>query len=260
MAFNPLILLAQLVACLTFLTRLPIPFARTLDLPRLSASMGLFGVAGAIIGALLALALTGLLALGVPKALAAGLAILFGLLATGALHEDGLADVADGFGGGRDKAQRLQIMRDSRIGSYGTMALIMALGLKLLALAEIARLPWPSVVILCAAAGAFSRAMVVDLMWSTNSARMDGLSVMAGRPGRLAAITAIVTALGIAALSALMFRSDAALFAVAAATLTATLLRTTAIRLIDGQTGDVCGAVQVAAELAMLIVFASMVR
>ncbi len=260
MSYSPTLPLRQLAASLMFLTRLPVPFGRTIDRPKLADSMGMFGAAGAIIGGITGLAFAGFLSSGVPALMAAALAVSLGLLVTGALHEDGLADVADGFGGGQDRQSRLVIMHDSRIGSYGAIALVMALGLRVMAIAEFSALSLWVTVFLCATAGAFSRAMVVDLMWSTRPARTDGMSQMAGRPGRITALAAISTGLGLAIVAAYAFRPEAALFGVAAATLAAGALRFTAIRLIDGQTGDVCGAVQVLSELGMLIVFASMVH
>jgi adenosylcobinamide-GDP ribazoletransferase len=258
--FHPLDPFRQLIMSLTFLTQLPIPFSRTAGRMRLTDGMSVFPLAGALIGA----AVGGLLHLfhwiGVPNHIAAALAVIVGLLMTGALHEDGLADVTDGFGGGKDRKERLDIMRDSRIGSYGTLALITIIGLKLLCYAELVRLPLVNVLILTATAGAFSRALMVDLMFSTRHARDDGLSHMAGRPDRPTALVALLSAIGIAVVAGFMFRPDAALFAVAAAVGVAASLRYFAIRMIDGQTGDVCGAVQVLAEVAMLAVFASMVR
>ena len=114
---------AETLAALHFLTRLPIPFVRTLDLPPLAEAMRFFPLAGAIIGAIISAVLIGANMLGLPSLLAAALALAAGVLVTGALHEDGLADVADGFGGGRTREHRLEIMRDSRIGTYGTIAL-----------------------------------------------------------------------------------------------------------------------------------------
>ncbi len=252
--------LRMLIMCLMFLTRLPMPFSRTIARLRLTDSMGLFAVAGALIGCAIAGLLCVLHWLGVPSTMAAVLACGASVLITGALHEDGLADVADGFGGGKDRQARLEIMRDSRIGSFGTIALIIVLALKVLAFAELTRLPAATTVILVAAAAAFSRAMMVDLMWSTRPARTDGLSHMVGRPERPAALIAILSAIGILVFAGYMFRADGALFAVAVGTGAAALVRFTAIRLIDGQTGDVCGTVQVLTEIAMLTVFASMVR
>ncbi len=258
--FHPLLPFRQLIMSLTFLTRLPVPFSRTAGRMRLTDGMSLFPVAGAMIGA----AVGGLLCffqwIGMPAFIAAALALPGGLLVTGALHEDGLADVADGFGGGKDRNERLDIMRDSRIGSYGTLALICVVGLKLLCFAELLRLPFAYVIVLTATAGAFSRAMMVDLMFSTRHARDDGLSHMAGRPDRPTALIALLSAIAIAVVAGFMFRADAALFAIAAAVGVSAALRAYAIKMIDGQTGDVCGAVQVLAEVSMLAVFASMVR
>ena len=103
---------AETLVALRFLTRLPIPFVRTLDLPPLAEGMRFFPLAGAIIGAIASATLIGANMLGLPSLLAAALALAVGVLVTGALHEDGLADVADGFGGGRSREDRLDIMRD----------------------------------------------------------------------------------------------------------------------------------------------------
>lgn len=251
---------AELIASLTFLTRLPVPFARTLDPPPLRASMRLFAVTGALIGLIYGAVLYGLHSLGVPDLLASALAITAGLLLTGALHEDGLADTVDGFGGGKDRLQRLAIMSDSQIGSYGTLALVMAVAVRGLAYAELLAIaPW-TLLAITAACGAFSRSMVVDLMWSTSSAKTDGLSAFAGRPSRNTALSAIFSGMIFVGIAGYMFHWESALFAIAAAACTAALVRFSAMRLIGGQTGDVCGAVQVLSELAMLVIFASMVR
>jgi adenosylcobinamide-GDP ribazoletransferase len=251
---------AELIASLTFLTRLPIPFARTFDPPPLRATMRLFAIAGAIIGLVNGAVLYGLNHLGVPGALASALAVGAGLLLTGALHEDGLADTADGFGGGRDRVHRLAIMSDNQIGSYGTLALIVAVAVRCIAYVEISQTEFWTLLAITTASGAFSRSMVVDLMWSTSSAKTDGLAVYAGRPSRNTALFAIVSGMTFVAIAGFLFRWESALFAVALAACTAALMRFTAMRLIGGQTGDVCGAVQVLSELAMLAVFASMVR
>jgi adenosylcobinamide-GDP ribazoletransferase len=252
--------LRHLAMSLMFLTRLPIPFSRTVHRASLADSMGMFPVAGAIIGLCGAGVLVVLHMAGLPAHLSATLAVAATLLITGCLHEDGLADTADGFWGGGDRASRLLIMRDSRIGTYGTIALILAVAIRVMALAEIVHLQWVIVIILTATAGAFSRAMMVDLMWSTSPARSDGLSHMAGRPERHVALVGILVALLFVVATGFAYRPDAALLAVAGATLATAAMRAMAIRFIDGQTGDVCGAAQVVSEAAMLIVFAAMVR
>jgi adenosylcobinamide-GDP ribazoletransferase len=252
--------LRHLGMSLIFLTRLPIPFSRTLQRPKLADSMGMFPLAGAIVGAASGSLLFLFHGLGLPDHLAAVLTVLVTLLMTGCLHEDGLADVADGFGGGKDKASRLLIMRDSRIGTYGTASLILVLMLRLFAFVELVQLQWVVALLSISAAGAFSRAMMVDLMWSTRPARNDGLSHMAGRPERDVAFMAILIGLLVTVAASYVYRLDTGLLAVAGATFTTAAIRAIAIKLIDGQTGDVCGAAQVLSEAAMLVVFAAMVR
>ena len=182
---------AELLVALRFLTRLPVPFVRTLDAPPLDAAMTMFPLAGAIIGALTGTVLILAGFAGLPELLTASLAIAVGLIITGALHEDGLSDMVDGFGGGHTREQRLDIMRDSRIGAYGALAL----GLLLMARASLymsfLELPPWGAIILIASAAAFSRALMVDLLWATRPARADGLSVLAGRPTRARTLVAL---------------------------------------------------------------------
>ena len=123
-----------------------------LDIDRIAWAAPVAGVAVGLIGALV-LALTTLL--GLPLLLRAGLATAALVVATGALHEDGLADVADGFGGGATRARKLEIMRDSRIGAYGAIAIALALILRVGALAA-------------ALDGGFWRA-ALSLIWSPRS-------------------------------------------------------------------------------------------
>lgn len=249
---------AEFIAALGFLTRLPIPFRRTVDLPRLASAMRMFSVVGALIGAVTGLLLAGLHNVGVPSLLAAAVACALTVIMTGALHEDGLADTMDGFGGGRDREHRLAIMRDSRIGTYGALALMLALMIRIFALEAILNLPLPTVLLLCAASGSFSRAMMVDLMWASRHARSDGLSVYAGRPSRNTAFVAIIVGGALTLFAGYQLAIEAGVVALAVGTMVAAALRFLSTRLIGGQTGDVCGAVQVTSEFGMLTVFAAM--
>jgi len=190
--------------------------------------------------------------------LAAGTALgplacaLIGLAAaawlTGALHEDGLADVADAMGGG-SRERRLEIMRDSRIGTYGVVALILAVGLKA---AVLSGLPGPGVAWAAfAAAHALSRAVMAPCMAWMAPARTDGLGHGAGRvdgPG-------MVQALALGGLAALVLLGwQAGLAAIAAAAAAAWVVARLARRRFGGYTGDVLGTVQQAAEVSVLIV------
>jgi adenosylcobinamide-GDP ribazoletransferase len=250
---------AELVFSLSFLTRLPIPFSRTLDPPALSQSMRFFAIAGGLVGAANGICLALMHYLHVPHLMASALTCMFGLMVTGGLHEDGLADSADGLFGGKSRERRLEIMRDSRIGSYGAMALFSCLLARTGALDALYNLPaWISI-FLIAAAGAFSRAMVVDLMWATRPARADGLSVFAGRPGRNSALFAIITGGALVIAAGSFIRPESGVLAVLAALAVTGLLRRAAMRLIGGQTGDICGATQVLVEIVVLAVFVSMI-
>ena len=249
---------AETLAALRFLTRLPVPFVRTLDLPPLAEAMRFFPLAGAIIGAIISAVLIGANMLGLPSLLAAALALTAGVLVTGALHEDGLADVADGFGGGHTREQRLEIMRDSRIGTYGTIALCLTF-IGRAAIYETLSGVDPLVILaLLASAAAFSRSLVVDLLWATRPARSDGLSVFAGRPGKRSALFSLLTGgIGAAVAVGLALSPEIAVIAIIAAGIVLAGLRALAMRKIGGQTGDVCGAVQVLTELTMLTVYAA---
>ncbi|MFO0993954.1 MAG: adenosylcobinamide-GDP ribazoletransferase [Hyphomicrobiales bacterium] len=243
--------MAKLLASLAFLTRLPISSAQR-PMP-LVVAMPLFPVAGALIGAFTGAVVAFLADSGIAPLLAACLACAATLCLTGALHEDGLADTADGFGGGITRERRLEIMRDSHIGTYGTLALIVMAIAKVAAIAAIVpSLGWCSLLVL-AATGAASRAAIVWLMAKTPPARSDGLSASAGQPDNetlkwtlaVGLITAFLLLLWAVGFAGTVF----ALLAGAAATLAVQRL---ALRQIGGQTGDVCGAVQVASEIAML--------
>ena len=249
---------ASVLVAIRFLTRLPVPFVRTLDVPPLDQAMGMFPVAGALVGALTGAVLVGLDRVGLPPLFCAVAAIAAGVMITGALHEDGLADVADGFGGGRSQEERLEIMRDSRIGAYGTIALILSLAARASLFIELLQLKTADTVVLLACAAAFSRALVVDLLWATRPARRDGLSVMAGRPGRNTTILALaIGGLGAGVAAAYVLSPANGILALVAGGIATALVRALAMRKIGGQTGDVCGAAQVLSEIAILAVYAA---
>ena len=255
--FRPL---AEILLSLQFLTRLPVPFVRTIDPAPLSQAMRFFSVAGAFIAALNAIIFIGLNILHVPSFVASAITVACGLIITGALHEDGLADSADGLFGGKTREQRLEIMRDSRIGTYGAAALCLALLSRIAVYQSLATLPTLQFICVLAGAGAFSRAMMVDMLWATRPARRDGLSHSAGSPSRGTAFFAIVTG-GACAIGAgaLLGHIEAGIIAIAVATATTGLIRYLAGKLLGGQTGDICGATQVLAELGMLISFAAII-
>ena len=194
--------------CLSFYSRLPLRRLARMQAPwsmaEFAAAARLAPLAGATIGAVAAAALVIAAAvLDLPAMIAAALALSAQLLASGALHEDGLADVADGFGGGATRERKLDIMRDSRIGTFGALALILGTLLKVAALATVLdRAGAPAAGLALAAAAAASRGFGLIPLATLPPARPDGLAQAAGRvrPGTL--IVACALALGFGALPA----------------------------------------------------------
>lgn len=126
-----------LLAAFTFLTRLPLPGAAHVDAEILARAAAWFPLVGAVVGGFGAATLVAAGRLW-PPFVAAVLAILATVLVTGAFHEDALADAADGLGGGHTRERILEIMRDSRIGSYGAVALALVLSARIGCLASMA--------------------------------------------------------------------------------------------------------------------------
>jgi adenosylcobinamide-GDP ribazoletransferase len=182
---------------------------------------------------------------------AAALALGARALLTGGLHEDGLADLADGFGGGRDKAAKLEIMRDSRLGTYGALALVVSFVAKMAALAA---LPHSAVVAGLVAAHALARGALPALAAIMPGARSDGLATSAGRVEPAVATTAAMLALLIAFVC---LPPGAAFMTTAAAALGAAAVAVLAKRQIGGITGDVLGAAEQVGETAVLLVLAA---
>jgi adenosylcobinamide-GDP ribazoletransferase len=256
-AINPLVRpLAELVHALRFLTRLPVPFSRTITLPPLNQTMRMFSVAGAGIGLMIAVVLLAGKQLQLPVMLAAVLAVAAGMVVTGALHEDGLADTADGLGGGKTRERRLDIMRDSRIGSYGTLALIVAVGARVSCYATLLPMAPVALMLVVAACQSFSRA----LMWATPPARSEGASAYAGQPSQGVALTAILIGLLLTLVAGYFTSFENAILALALGLGVTAGIRWLALRLIGGQTGDICGAVQVTSEVMMLSAFVATLR
>lgn len=247
---------ADLGACLGFLTRLPLP--ATLPFVPLADAMRAFPIAGALIGAAAGLALAALASLGLPGLVAAGLTLAALAWLTGALHEDGFADTADGFGGGRDLERKLAIMRDSHIGTYGVVALVLGLLVKAASLAAVAHGPTLHIVALLAATGAMSRAIIVWFMASTPPARRDGVAHAAGQPSDFTSRSALLSG-GVIAFVLLLVSQGLvpALLIVGAGVAAAGLFRFLSQRQIGGHSGDACGAIQFLCETTMIVTAAA---
>ena len=247
-------LAGDLAVSLMFCTRLPLGHAAPGaggDIARASWAMP---VAGALVGALGALAYSMAVLLGLPPLVAAALALAVGLLVTGCLHEDGLADMADSFGGG-DRERKLAIMHDSRLGAYGACALMMSVLLRWSALASIADAR--AVALALIAAHAAARAPLPAFMAFVPAARSDGLAAAAGPPPREAVTAAGV--LGAVALAA-CFGPTAAVVALVVLAGAAVVMARVSVNAFGGQTGDVLGALEQVNEILILLVAAAFVR
>ncbi len=255
-------LLIDFLTCLRFATRLPVPVLRfetgPHGLERFAHAAGALPLVGAILGAVAACALFAAAALGLPPPLAAPLAITVLIALTGALHEVGLAVCADGFGGGATTARKLEIMKDSRIGAFGALALAMALYLRIAALALIGAQSLTLAGAVLVGAAAASRGAALIPLALLLPARPDGAGSAAARPGRRALFTAaclcvVFTAAPLLAGSGLAKPVIAFGACVGAGIALSALAR----RQIGGQTGDVAGAAQQVAEILFYLVFAT---
>jgi len=248
----------DLLACLRFFTRLPLPpmafETQAQTAPDLARICWMAPAAGALIGTIGALTLAIAQALALPHFIGAALAIGALVAVTGALHEDGLADVADGFGGGATRERKLAIMRDSRIGAFGGAALVLSLLLRVGALAALldqGLAAASAALILAAAAG---RAFALTPLALLDPARADGLGASSGRLDASAVWRAGLGAFVVALLAGVFILgfSEAAL-ACGLALSAALAMTSLARRQIGGQTGDVAGAAEQLGEIACLI-------
>ncbi|MFY0610079.1 MAG: adenosylcobinamide-GDP ribazoletransferase [Hyphomicrobiaceae bacterium] len=241
--------LAEARIALMTLTRLPGGRVRP-PVPATASTVWAFPLVGLIIGGLSATAYAVAHAAHLPPPLAAVVAIATGIALTGALHEDGLADTADGLGGGQDRIGKLAIMRDSHVGSYGILTLILSLAARAVC---IAALDAPHVVAgaMIALASASRTAMVIGL-FAMPSARTDGLGKSASGVAMPRCVIAGI--LGLVALAA--FTSAWPIIAISMIVV-GLILASLAWRQIGGQTGDVLGAIQQSTEIIGWVVIVS---
>jgi len=242
--------LSALPVAAMFLTRLP---AKGADAPLADAAAA-FPLIGLAVGTLGGAAYWLGSFVGLPPLASAFLGVAATVVATGALHEDGLADMADGLAG-RTPDDAIRIMRDSRTGGYGALALIFSVGLRVAALAALAQ-PG-AVVVAMASAGAVSRAALAAAMRLLPPASETGLAAAAGRPAGVDAVLAV----GIAGLVAFAALGPVPALALAGgAVVGGYAVAALARRRLGGYTGDVLGAVQQAAEIAGLLAIAAVTQ
>jgi len=237
-----------------FLTRLPVRLKGGIQMHDLAPAAWSFPLVGLFVGALAGSALYGFSELNLHPLACAVAGLATAALVTGALHEDGLADVADGFGGGATAEKKRMVMRDSRIGAFGVIALIVSFGFRM---GVLAGFPGPGTAAAALVASAvLSRAVVPAVMALSRPAVGDGLGYSAGRPSLSVAAAAFLIG---AALAVPLSGIETALVAMAAASVTAFAVARLARRQIGGYTGDVLGAVQQVAEMAVLAVMGALI-
>lgn len=237
----------ELKAAFIVLTRLPLPALAPFPLQgRVVWAYPLAGAAIGLAGGFVMLC-AGLV---LPLYMAAVLGLAVTVLLTGALHEDGLADFWDGIGGGQSRDDKLRIMRDSHLGTYGALALVISFAARLSALTAIG----PLAPLAFIAAHAMCRGALAVPMQLFAPARRDGLVAESGEPGLINFTVAIAAAL---MLSVVLLPPLAALLACGAACAAALVIGLAARRQLGGITGDVLGAAAQMAEIAFLWVIAA---
>lgn len=240
--------LESFLGAVRFFTRLPVPAWVGHSAEGLNRSARYFPAVGLLIGGLAA-ATFWLAALVLPKSIAVLAAMGITLLATGAFHEDGLSDAADGIGGGWEKRRILEIMKDSRVGSYGVVALWLALTAKFAALHEA---PVASLPLLLLAGHAWSRLLSTALLATMDYVREDLESKSKPLATRLSAGGFAVAA--VFGTVPLFFLPPLTVLAGTLASLLATgWLAAKFHRWLGGYTGDCLGAAQQVAEVAFYI-------
>lgn len=240
-----------------FLTRIPTPFDIDYSPERLSDANRYYPIVGAIIGTIAAIGFF-ISDLALPTLLAVIIATAATALLTGAFHEDGLADTFDGISGAYDRARSLEIMHDSRIGTFGALALILVITLKIAALTSLSEAT--TIVVALVAAHIISRTSTVIVKATSTYAREDGIAGPQDIPLRpintiIATLTALITIAGLA----LVLTPIHALLATAGAIIGHILIRLYFQPRLNGHTGDTLGATQQITELAIYIGLATTV-
>jgi adenosylcobinamide-GDP ribazoletransferase len=253
----PAALTADTAACVRFFSRLPLPKVNAADDPSAPPAFSRIARAAPLAGAVIALpaAAAGML-LGftlLPGPAVAALTLGLLALTTGALHEDGLSDVADGFFGGATREKRLQIMKDSRIGAFGALALILTSVLRIALLAALWQRFGPAdAALLFIGSEALSRALLVWQWQKLPLARPEGLAARFGKPERQTVHGAVVMLLPLLVPAVLLLSLPALSLGLVLAAGVAHITGKVALGKIGGVTGDVLGAIQQLSSLGFL--------
>lgn len=242
---------------MVFLTRWPIKIKQQVEDHMLNAATGYFALVGLLVAAVSALFLL-LAQTGLPNNIAIVIAMIASLVFTGAFHEDGLADTADGLGGGWTVEAKLNIMKDSRIGTYGASALLLALLLKYQLLVALVNVSTFVVIAALFLAHSLSRAFAVSVIGALEYVQLDKASKtkpVAESVSTSSKKVLLFTSLFVLALAWLF--EFLTLFQIGMVIASLALVRHLLISFIKkqlgGYTGDVLGAFQQVFELSIYI-------
>lgn len=238
---------SDILMALGLLTRLPIPVNMEAATKRGAAAAWAYPLVGALIASIALLVGWAVMAVGLNSWVAAVTMLGTQIILTGAMHEDGLADCADGFWGGWDPSRRLEIMKDSQIGTYGVLALVLVLLVRFAAIADLFSLQNFGAHFI--AAGLISRGAMVGVMGSLPNARKNGLSQSVGKPSLATTFTAVAIAVIAGAFLVGWIIISLAIVAAILALGCGLIARSK----IGGQTGDVLGATQQITEVGVLL-------
>ncbi len=244
-------LFGDLAAAFLLLSRIPVTYQFPKDKPPdFIQSLWAFPLVGFLIGAMGGLALTSTKLLGLPGLVSGALCVSILAISSGAMHEDGLADTVDGFGGGRTTSDKLRIMHDSHIGSYGTLVLCLSTLIRTTLFAAIldTDMSIPMIIILVSTIVAGARGLVLVGLFLFPIAAGAKLAKLTGRPAVGSLITA--TALWFFPLT-YVTNSTSSFVSTLAASVVCILLGKLAMLKIKGINGDVMGAMIVLAEIML---------
>jgi adenosylcobinamide-GDP ribazoletransferase len=240
----------QIYLAVTFMTRIPLPAWRGEIESGLSDAAWAFSLAGVLIGSIAALFLWSMSSLQMDSLVVSTLLLAFLALITGALHEDGLADACDGFGGGSSRVRKLEIMKDSRIGTYGVLALVLSTFVKIVAISQLIEFSTALASVALVTTHALARAtMPLTMVWQ-NPAKTSGLASGAGSVSSSSAWIGLI----IAVCTCLIFLGlVTTLWLTGIALLVSLAMMLLSYRQIGGYTGDTLGAQQQIVEVLLLI-------
>ena len=234
-----------------FFTRIPMPNWVEVNSERLNQASRYFGAVGIVVGGISALVYVIASEL-FPSSIAIVLAMIASVLTTGGFHEDGLADTADGFGGGWTLQDKLSIMKDSRVGTYGVLALVFALLFKFVLLSEIALYAPHLVVSALIVSHCLSRVLAASLIFSETYVREDASSK--SKPLAQSQTLNELAILLITGVLALWVSGITAALGLCALLLVLRYLLIWGFRRqIGGYTGDTLGAAQQVSELTVYL-------